>query len=182
MMSKEYRKSTERIPPHRLQREKRNAKAERWERPQRKAVSAYFGRETIVWCNPGRISPRGAQDEGGTPKLRESRRPFYKSPLWACTHYGGHSAQDLVFDTVEAYIKHILKNIGGAGLDKIYAGKTTHFVFTIPFSSENHPKQKRVDAIIVELHEESKHWHNQYVALHWGIYKEKKRIEEPYPQ
>ena len=71
-----------------------------------------------------------------------------------------HFAQlkELGFDTVEAYIKHVLKNIGGAVLDKIYAGKTTHFVFTIPFSSENHPKQKRVDTVIVELHEESDHW------------------------
>ena len=71
-----------------------------------------------------------------------------------------HFAQleELGFDTVEAYIKHVLKNIGGAVLDKIYAGKTNHFVFTIPFSSENHPKQKRVDTIIVELHEESDHW------------------------
>ena len=64
MMSKEYRKSTERITPYRLQREKRNAKAERRERPQRETVCAYFGRETIVWCNPGRISLRGAKDEG----------------------------------------------------------------------------------------------------------------------
>ena len=71
-----------------------------------------------------------------------------------------HFAQlkELGFDTVEAYIKHVLKNIGGAVLDKIYAGKTTHFVFTTPFSSENHPKQKRVDTVIVELHEESDHW------------------------
>lgn len=53
--------------------------------------------------------------------------------------------------------KTCIENIGGAVLDKIYAGKTTHFVFTIPFSSENHPKQKRVDAIIEELHEESDH-------------------------
>ena len=71
-----------------------------------------------------------------------------------------HFAQlkELGFDTVEAYIKHVLKNIGGAVLDKIYAGKTTHFVFTTPFPSENHPKQKRVDTVIVELHEESDHW------------------------
>lgn len=126
------RRSTERITPHRLQREKRNAKAERWERPQRKAVSAYFGRETIVWCNPGRISPRWAQDEGGTPKLRESRRPFYKSPLWACTHYGGHFVQDLGFDTVEAFIKHVLENLDNATLDKKHKNGISYFVFTKP--------------------------------------------------
>ena len=71
-----------------------------------------------------------------------------------------HYAQlkNLGFETVEEFIKHVLSNIGGAVFDKRYEGKTTHFVFTIPFPSENHPKQKRVDAIIVELHEESDHW------------------------
>lgn len=89
MMSKEYRKSTERITPYRLQREKRNAKAERRERPQRETVCAYFGRETIVWCNPGRISLRGAKGEGGTPKLGESGRLFYKISLRNSTHFVG---------------------------------------------------------------------------------------------
>ena len=89
MMSKEYRKSTERITPYRLQREKRNAKAERRERPQRETVCAYFGWETIVWCNPGRISLRGAKGEGGTPKLGESGRLFYKISLRNSTHFVG---------------------------------------------------------------------------------------------
>lgn len=120
------RRSTEWIPPHRLQREKRNAKAERWERPQRKAVSAYFGRKVVVRRNPGRISSRGAQDEGGALTFRESGRLFYKISLRTSTHFVGAfcSAGELGFDTVEAYIKHVLKNIGGAVLDKIYAQPT----------------------------------------------------------
>lgn len=151
MMSKEYRKSTERIPPHRLQREKRNAKAEQWERPQRKAVSAYFGRKVVVRRNPGRISSRGAQDEGGALTFRESGRLFYKISLRTSTHYGGYFAQDFGFDTVEAFIKHVLENLDNATLDKKHKNGIFYFVFTKPFYSTIHPDRKKIYSLSLSI-------------------------------
>ena len=87
------------------------------------------------------------------------------------------------FDTVEAYIKHILNNIGEAVFEKRYEGKTTHFVFTVPFPSRSHPSRENTDSLLVEIGDESDHWE---VISTWRtgksfIEKKKKEAEAAVP-
>ena len=87
------------------------------------------------------------------------------------------------FDTVESYIKHILNNIGEAVFEKRYEGKTTHFVFTVPFPSRSHPSRENTDSILVEIGDESDHWE---VISTWRtgksfIEKKKKEAEAAVP-
>ena len=96
-----------------------------------------------------------------------------------------HYAQlkELGFETVEEFIKHVLSNIGGAVLDKIYEGKTTHFVFTMPFPSKSHPSREKTDILIVEMSDGSNHWDiiNSWRAENRYIEKKKKEAEAAVP-
>ena len=64
-----------------------------------------------------------------------------------------HFAQlkDLGFDTVEAFIKHILENLDNATLDKKHKNGISYFVFTKPFYSTIHPDRKKIDSLIVSI-------------------------------
>lgn len=107
---------------------------------------------------------------------------MYKSALWVCTHYGGHFAQDHGFDTVEAFIKHVLENLDNATSDKKHKNGISYFVFTKPFYSTIHPDRKKIYSLIVSLYEGNDYrdiinmWRGKQSYI-----ENKKEQEQPYP-
>lgn len=71
-----------------------------------------------------------------------------------------HFAQlkDLGFDTVEAFIKHVLGNLDNATLDKKHKNGISYFVFTKQFYPTIHPDRKKIDSLIVSLYEGNAYW------------------------
>ena len=64
----------------------------------------------------------------------------------------------LGFNTVEAYIKHVLTHIHKAVLEKKRESGVSYFVVTEPFPSQKHPDKNSMDSLIVTLYNKSDHW------------------------
>ena len=95
-------------------------------------------------------------------------------------HYAQLKA--LGFDTVEAFIKHVLENLDNATLDKKHKNGISYFVFTKPFYSTIHSDRKRIDSLIVSLYEGNDYWDiiNMWRGKQSYI-ENKKEQEQPYP-
>ena len=64
----------------------------------------------------------------------------------------------LGFDTVEAYIKHVLTHINKAVLEKKRENGVSYFVVTVPFPSSKHPNENLMDSLLVTLYNKSDYW------------------------
>ena len=62
------------------------------------------------------------------------------------------------FDTVEAYIKHVLTHINRAVLEKKRKNGVSYFVVTVPFPSSKHPDENLMDSLLVTLYDDDDHW------------------------